>query len=69
MKELKFVIDRFEEEYAVVELENKDIVNIPIKILPKEVKEGDVIKILVDYEETAIREELIKEKFNNLFEE
>jgi hypothetical protein len=69
VKELKFVIDRFEEEYAVVELENKDIVNIPIKILPKEVKEGDVIKILVDYEETAIREELIKEKFNNLFEE
>lgn len=66
---MKFVIDRFEEEYAVVELENKDIVNIPIKILPKEVKEGDVIKILVDYEETAIREELIKEKFNNLFEE
>lgn len=66
---MKYTIDRFEGEYAVVELENKEFVNIPIKALPEEAKEGDIIKVYVDYEETVDREKRIKDKFESLFEE
>jgi len=33
------IIDRFEEEYAVCEKEDMEMVNIPIMYLPKGVKE------------------------------
>nr|WP_307905922.1 DUF3006 domain-containing protein [Clostridium botulinum] len=54
------VIDRFEEEFAVVELDDRKIINILKEKLPKEAKEGYVIKItdesiIIDYEETEKR--------------
>ncbi|WP_346928856.1 DUF3006 domain-containing protein [Clostridium sp.] len=42
------IIDRFEEEYAVCEKENMEMINIPILYLPKGVKEGDCIDLLKD---------------------
>lgn len=64
---MKFTIDRFEGEWALVELENKDIVNIPSIILPKEAKEGDIVKIIIDEKETEKRRRRIQDKFNDLF--
>lgn len=64
---MQFIIDRFEGEYAVVELENKETIDILRKALPPEAKEGDVIKIFIDKEETENREKRIEDKFRNLF--
>lgn len=63
---MKFTIDRFEGEYAVVELENMDIIDLPIKILPEGAKEGDILEISINHEETEERKENIEEKFKRL---
>ncbi|APF27848.1 hypothetical protein NPD7_3170 [Clostridium sporogenes] len=45
---MKGIIDRFEENFAIVELEDKKIINIDKNIIPKKAKEGDVINIKGD---------------------
>ncbi|AEB74714.1 conserved hypothetical protein [Clostridium botulinum BKT015925] len=67
------VIDRFEEEFAVVELDDRKVINILKEKLPKEAKEGYVIKIAdesitIDYEETEKRKKEIEELTKDLFE-
>ncbi|NLT13519.1 MAG: DUF3006 domain-containing protein [Clostridiales bacterium] len=52
---MKIVIDRFEGDSAVVELENKRAVSVPREILPVEAREGDVISIVVEKNETERR--------------
>lgn len=66
---MNFIIDRFEGDYAVVELENKEMVDIPRAILPVEAKEGDVINISIQETETENRKKRIQDKFNSLFSE
>lgn len=66
---MNFIIDRFEGDYAVVELKNKEIVDIPRVILPVEAKEGDLINISIQKTETENREKRIQDKFNSLFSE
>lgn len=66
---MKFIIDRFEGDFAVVELENREMVDIPICMIPTEAKEGDTLKIIIDEEETAIRKKRIERKFKRLFED
>ena len=44
---MEIIIDRFEGEYAVVEITKGKMVNMP-KVLVPDAKEGDVIKIIVD---------------------
>jgi len=60
---MKFVIDRFEGEYAVVETDN-GFVNVP-KILFPDACEGDTIDIQVIKEET--KKEELKNRLDNLF--
>lgn len=66
------IIDRFEGNFAVVEVENKEMVNIEIIRLPREVKEGDVLnigeEITIDYEETERRKKEIEKMVEDLFE-
>lgn len=64
---MNFIIDRFEGDYAVVELENKEMLDIPRAILPEEAKEGDVINISIEETETENRKKRIQDKFNSLF--
>ncbi len=64
---LKVILDRFEEDFALVELENKEIVNIP-RILVSEAEEGDIIEIRICKEETRQRQEEIEKIANDLFE-
>lgn len=66
---MKFIIDRFEENFVVVELENRDMLDIPIDIIPMDAKEGDVLKIIIDEDETFSRNKRIEEKFKRLFED
>lgn len=46
---MKAIIDRFEGDFAVLELEDKNILNINKNKIPKEAKEGDVLRIENDY--------------------
>lgn len=71
---MKAIIDRFEEQFAVVELDNRKMININKSSLPKEAKEGDVLNIekdviTIDYEETERRRKEIEELTKDLFEE
>ncbi|MHC1684984.1 MAG: DUF3006 domain-containing protein [Clostridiaceae bacterium] len=67
---MKGIIDRFEGNYALVELETGSYIEIKIGRLPKEACEGDVIiisdedildEITLDEEESKKRREEIKE--------
>lgn len=67
MKAIKVIIDRFEGEFAVVETEDKEMLNIPHKLLP-DACEGDVVTITIDKDETEKRKKNIKNLMNDLFE-
>jgi hypothetical protein len=62
------IIDRFEGNWAVIEYGNKTF-NFPKKLLPKEAKEGDVLKfnITIDREETEKRRKAIEDLAKDLF--
>ncbi len=65
---MKVIIDRFEGDFAVVELENGSVfANMPKALVPKEAKEGDVISITVDREETERRRQHIRAMMNKIF--
>lgn len=40
---MKVVIDRFEENYAVCEKEDRTMINLEKKLLPSGAKEGDIL--------------------------
>lgn len=40
---MKVVIDRFEENYAVCEKEDRTMINLEKKLLPNGAKEGDIL--------------------------
>lgn len=65
---MKVIIDRFEGEYAIVEIELGKYTNIP-KILLPNAKEGDIIKIEIEQKETEERKKYIQELMNNVFED
>ncbi len=65
---MEVIIDRFEKEFAVVELEIGKFVNLP-RILVPNAKEGDVVSITIDKNSTKKRKENIKNLMNNLFED
>jgi len=63
---MKVIIDRFEGDYAVVELPNETFIDVPKALFP-EAKEGDVIDITVDMEDTEKRKDRIKDLMKELF--
>lgn len=58
---MKVIIDRFEGNFAVVELDNKKFANLPKILLPGGVGEGSVISIELDERETELRKRKISE--------
>lgn len=46
------IIDRFEGEYALIEM-NRKIFHIPKSLIPKGAKEGDVIQIQITIDKKA----------------
>lgn len=65
---MKVIIDRFESDYAVVEKDEKEFYNIP-RVLVSNAKEGDVIDISVDQEETNKRRMEVEDLMNDLFKD
>lgn len=62
---MKGIIDRFEGNYAVVELEDRRMTNIEKSLLPENVAEGDCIiledgKYIIDKNETENRKKRIQ---------
>ena len=66
---MKFVIDRFEKDIAIVELLNGEIVDCPRTLLPGGCKEGDVLNISVDNKATIEKKAMLTGKMNKLFKE
>lgn len=64
---MKYIIDRIEDSIAVAELEDLSTVDIPLSALPKGVKEGDVINVSIDENETQSRKESISRLMDDLF--
>ena len=64
---MRWIIDRIEEGFAVVEAEDEQIYNIPLDAFGEEVREGDVINISVDKNETEERKEIIEDLMDDLF--
>ncbi|MZQ76328.1 MAG: DUF3006 family protein [Peptoclostridium sp.] len=67
------VIDRFEGDVAVVELEDRSVVEIQRKLLPEHALEGDVLIIdgeivSIDEDDTKNRKEKAEKLMNELFE-
>lgn len=65
---MRLIIDRFEGDFAIVELENGETVDISKKIIPDNVIEGDVIDITVNKEETKKIKEIIEKLCEDLWE-
>ncbi|MDF1511192.1 DUF3006 domain-containing protein [Robertmurraya sp. DFI.2.37] len=70
MKKLKGIIDRFEGEFAVVEIDGKTI-DFPKSIFPKEADVGNVviIEVKVDKKETEKLRREIEELMNEVWED
>lgn len=65
---LKVIIDRFEVDFAIVETLEKAMYNIPIVLVPGS-REGDVISIIIDEDETQKRKDNIQRIMNDLWED
>lgn len=58
-------IDRFEEDFAVVETDSGDYVNLPRLLVP-EAREGDAVRIEIDPSANDERKKEIKNLFGKL---
>lgn len=70
----KLSTDRIEENFAVCQdLYTENMINIPLKLLPKNIKEGDILStktdgsFFVDKEETNKRRKKIIDLQNRIF--
>lgn len=68
----KYIVDRFEEEYMVLEKETGETLDVLKKEIPDAQKDDVVIfengKYTVDREQTEARRKIIAEKLRKLFE-
>ena len=70
----RFTVDRFEGDKAVLECENGDMAVFERRTLPKNIKEGDVLRFdggscYLSAEETVRRRKKIRKLMDSLFEE
>jgi hypothetical protein len=64
---MQVIIDRFEGDFAVVELANKETVNMPSVLLPEGAKEGDIIDIVLNQQGTLERKTQMENRMKNLW--
>lgn len=64
---MRYIVDRFENEYAIIELDNGEFVDIPKKALPSDASEGSIIEVTTLKDETSVRKTEMKKKMNSLF--
>ena len=63
---MQVIIDRFEDDFAVVELPDKNTLPIHKRLVPENAKEGDVIEITINSQLTEERKKKLESKFNSL---
>lgn len=69
---MKYVIDRIEDNIVVCQnLETKEMVEIEKKLLPQNIRDGNVLlfennEYKLDLDEEEIRRQRIRERFNRL---
>lgn len=64
---MKITIDRIEKRFVVVETENKDILDVDIRLLPHDIQEGDIVEITVNKEEKEEKRKKMTELMNDLW--
>lgn len=64
---MKVIIDRFEGSFAIVELEDMSMADMPLRLIPAGAKEGDVISITIDAGETQKRSKITKKLLDDLW--
>lgn len=65
---MKVIIDRIQGDYAVVELEDRSTIDMPLVLLPQGAREGHVIEISINEEESASRKERIEKLCDDLWD-
>lgn len=70
----RFTVDRFEGDRVVLECENGDMAVFERRTLPKNIKEGDVLRFdggscYLSAEETVRRRKKIRKLMDSLFED
>ncbi len=63
---MKVILDRMEETFGVVELPDGSFADLPLSLIP-DAKEGDVITITIDREETKKRSEKMQSLMEQVF--
>ncbi len=72
MENRVYIVDRIEEKFAVCETDDLNFVNIELKMLPKNIKEGDIIifdgqKYVLDIEKTRERKKEIDDLIKDIW--
>lgn len=66
---MRYIIDRFEGDFAVVEKEDGSFEQILRATLPAGAQEGDIVDMgVINAETTAQKKEELKNRLNRLFE-
>lgn len=63
---MQVTVDRIEEDYIVLELEDGDIVDVPKELIPG-AQEGDIVDIYINKDEREKKEEEVKKLMDDLF--
>ena len=63
---MQVVVDRIEEDYIVLELDNGDIIDVPRELIPG-AREGDIVDIYINRDETNAKKEEVKKLMDDLF--
>ena len=64
---MKWIVDRIEDGFAVIEAENGKTYDIPLDAFGEEIKENDVITLSADSVKTEQRKEEIESLMDDLF--
>ena len=64
---MRVTIDRFEGDFAVVETEGEIFANLPMALVPDGAREGSVIEITLNDEETKKKKKSAESLMNRLF--
>ena len=63
---MQVTVDRIEEDYIVLELEDGNIIDVPKELIPG-AKEGDIVDIYINKDEREEKEEEVKKLMDDLF--
>ncbi len=63
---MQVTVDRIEEDYIVLELEDGNIIDVPKELIPG-AKEGDIVDIYINKDEREKKEEEVKKLMDDLF--